>query len=98
MQAVALINRLCPTVHFKTTIRFIIHVQQSFNFLSAANVDEDTLFEFSRKDLKDLFDGVEHFMLRRRVWNILEKLVRSVNVFKFKRSLTNFVWAAWYIE
>lgn len=61
-------------------------MQQSFNFLSAANVDEDTLFEFSREDLKDLFDGVEHFMLRRRVWNILEKLVRSVNVSKFKRS------------
>jgi hypothetical protein len=40
-------------------------------------VDEDSILQFSKEDLKDLFDGVENFMLRRRLWKILQNLVRN---------------------
>ena len=43
------------------------------------NIDDDMLLQFSRDDLKDLFPGVENFVLRRRLWSILERLV-SVNL------------------
>ena len=45
----------------------------------AANIDDDMLIQFSRDDLKDLFPGVANFVLRRRLWSILERLV-SVNL------------------
>ena len=51
-----------------------------FNILSVnilyTNVDEETLLDFERHDLKDLFDGNENFLLRRKLWKILEKTVR----------------------
>ena len=40
-----------------------------------ASVDEEILLGFTGEDLKDLFPGVEKFLLRSKIWNIIEKLV-----------------------
>jgi hypothetical protein len=44
----------------------------------AAKVDEETLLKFSRDDLQDLFNGPEQFLLRRRLWTIIEKSVSFI--------------------
>jgi hypothetical protein len=43
--------------------------------LADAGVDFETLLSFTRDDLKDLFDGPDKFLLRRKIWNIIEQAV-----------------------
>ena len=40
-----------------------------------AGVDNEILLSFTRDDLKDLFHGADKFMLRRRIWNVIENAV-----------------------
>ena len=51
------------------------NVVMFFILILAANVDEDILLGFTREDLKDLFGGADKFLLRRQIWNLIERTV-----------------------
>ncbi|XP_028414921.1 uncharacterized protein LOC114538008 [Dendronephthya gigantea] len=46
---------------------------EAYDILQDASVNEDMLMDFSRDDLKDLFAGADKFLLRKKIWNIIEK-------------------------
>eukprot|EP00112_Aurelia_sp_Birch-Aquarium-sp1_P013573 Seg2882.4 transcript_id=Seg2882.4/GoldUCD/mRNA.D3Y31 product="hypothetical protein" protein_id=Seg2882.4/GoldUCD/D3Y31 len=41
-------------------------------YYRAAGIDEETLLSFSREDIKDFFDGPENFLMRRKIWQIID--------------------------